>query len=53
MSMIPKSGHRFSDKIILKQKGAEKTRSRVKLKSMIAKSGHRFSDKIMIKEKVM
>ena len=36
-SMIPKSGHRFSDKILLKQ-------------GMIPKSGHRFSDKIMLKQ---
>jgi len=35
--MIPKSGYRFSDKIMLKQK------------SMIPKSGYRFSDKIMLK----
>ena len=34
--MIPKSGHRFSDKIMLKG-------------SMIPKSGHRFSEKIMLK----
>jgi hypothetical protein len=33
--MIPKSGHRFSDKIMLQNA------------SMIPKSGHRFSDKIM------
>jgi hypothetical protein len=33
--MIPKSGHRFSEKIMLGQR------------SMIPKSGHRFSDKIM------
>jgi len=33
--MIPKSGHRFSEKIMLK--------------SMIPKSGHRFSEKIMLK----
>jgi hypothetical protein len=36
--MIPKSGHRFSDKIMLKQE------------RMIPKSGHRFSDKIMLKK---
>jgi len=35
--MIPKSGHRFSDKIML-----------AKPFYMIAKSGHRFSDKIML-----
>ena len=40
MSMIPKSGNRFSDKIMLKQN------------SMIPKSGNRFSDKIMLKEKL-
>jgi hypothetical protein len=34
--MIPKSGHRFSEKIMLKRK------------SMIPKSGHRFSEKIML-----
>ena len=33
--MIPKSGHRFSDKIMLKEQ------------SMIPKSAKRFSDKIM------
>jgi hypothetical protein len=32
--MIPKSGYRFSDKIMLKE-------------GMIPKSGYRFSDKIM------
>jgi hypothetical protein len=32
--MIPKSGHRFSDKIISEPR-------------MIPKSGHRFSDKII------
>ena len=37
--MIPKSGNRFSGKIMLK------------LKSMIPKSGNRFSDKIMLKLK--
>jgi hypothetical protein len=37
--MIRKSGNRFSDKIMLKQK------------SMIRKSGNRFSDKIMLKQK--
>ena len=36
-SMIPKSGHRFSDKIMRE------------LKSMIPKSGNRFSDKIVLK----
>ncbi len=40
MSMIPKSGNRFSDKIMLKQN------------TMIPKSGNRFSDKIMLKEKL-
>jgi hypothetical protein len=34
--MIPKSGHRFSDKIMLQQS------------SMIPKSGYRFSGKIML-----
>jgi len=38
--MIPKSGNRFSDKIMLKQKA-----------SMIPKSGNRFSEKIMLKQK--
>jgi len=33
--MIPKSGHRFSEKIMRKPN------------SMMPKSGHRFSDKIM------
>jgi hypothetical protein len=37
--MIPKSGHRFSEKIML---GRE---------SMIPKVGHRFSEKIMLKRK--
>jgi hypothetical protein len=41
MRMIPKSGNRFSDKIMRN----EKTR-------MIPKSGNRFSDKIMLKEKM-
>jgi len=36
--MIPKSGVRFSEKIMLKE-------------CMIPKSGHRFSEKIMLKEK--
>ena len=36
--MIPKSGNRFSDKIMRK-------------KSMIPKSGNRFSDKIMLNER--
>jgi hypothetical protein len=40
--MIPKSGNRFSDKIMLKGK----------IQSMIPKSGNRFSDKIMLKEKI-
>jgi hypothetical protein len=35
--MIPKSGHRFSGKIMLR-------------KSMIPKSGHRFSGKIMLRQ---
>jgi DNA-binding winged helix-turn-helix (wHTH) protein len=35
--MIPKSGYRFSDQIMLKR-----------YKSMIPKSGYRFSDKIML-----
>jgi len=35
--MIPKSGHRFSEKIMPK-------------KGMIPKSGHRFSKKIMPKK---
>jgi DNA-binding winged helix-turn-helix (wHTH) protein len=35
--MIPKSGYRFSEKIMLKQT------------SMIPKSGYRFSEKIMLK----
>ncbi len=34
--MIPKSGYRFSEKIMLQQE------------SMIPKSGYRFSDKIML-----
>jgi hypothetical protein len=38
--MIRKSGYRFSEKIMLKQK-----------KSMIRKSGNRFSEKIMLKQK--
>ena len=35
--MIPKSGHRFSEKIMLQQ-------------SMIPKSGYRFSEKIMLQQ---
>ena len=38
--MIPKSGNRFSDTIMLKKE------------SMIPKSGNRFSDKIMLKQNV-
>jgi hypothetical protein len=38
--MVPKSGNRFSDKIML-----ERTMS------MVPKSGNRFSDKIMLKQK--
>jgi hypothetical protein len=38
--MIRKSGNRFSEEIMLKQK-----------KSMIRKSGNRFSEKIMFKRK--
>jgi hypothetical protein len=34
-SMIPKSGYRFSEKVMLK--------------SMIPKNGYRFSEKIMLK----
>jgi hypothetical protein len=37
--MIPKSGYRFSEKIMLQQK------------SMIPKSGYRFSEKIMLQQK--
>jgi hypothetical protein len=37
--MIPKSGNRFSDKIMLEAK------------SMIPKSGNRFSEKIMLNRK--
>jgi hypothetical protein len=36
--MIPKSGYRFSDQIMLK-------------KSMIPESGYRFSDQIMLKRR--
>jgi len=39
--MIPKSGYRFSDKIMRKQK------------RMIPKSGYRYSDKIMRKQKIV
>jgi hypothetical protein len=39
--MIPKSGNRFSDKIMRKQNIG-----------MIPKSGNRFSDKIMRKQKM-
>jgi DNA-binding winged helix-turn-helix (wHTH) protein len=35
--MIPKSGYRFSEKIMLQQ-------------SMIPKSGYRFSEKIMLQQ---
>jgi hypothetical protein len=38
-SMIPKSGNRFSEKIMLE------------LNSMIPKSGNRFSEKIMLESK--
>jgi len=41
--MIPKSGNRFSEKIVLKQKD--------KRQSMIPKSGNRFSEKTMLKQK--
>jgi len=37
--MIPKSGYRFSEKIMLKQN-----------ENMIPKSGYRFSEKIMLKQ---
>ncbi len=40
MSMIPKSGNRFSDKIMREQN------------SMIPKNGNRFSDKIMLQQKL-
>jgi DNA-binding winged helix-turn-helix (wHTH) protein len=40
-SMIPKSGYRFSEKIMLKEK----------IQSMIPKSGYRFSERVMLKEK--
>jgi len=39
--MIPKSGHRFSEKIMLQQNSR-----------MIPKSGHRFSEKIMLQQEV-
>jgi hypothetical protein len=39
--MIRKSGNRFSEKIMLKQK-----------KSMIRKSGNRLSEKIMLGQKI-
>jgi len=38
--MIPKSGHRFSDQIMIPIESI-----------MIPKSGHRFSDQIMIQKK--
>jgi hypothetical protein len=37
--MIPKSGHRFSEQIMLEQRG------------MIPKSGYRFSEQIMPQQK--
>jgi len=37
--MTPKSGNRFSEKIMLQQE------------SVIAKSGNRFSEKIMLQQK--
>jgi len=40
--MIPKSGNRFSEKIMLKRK----------IQSIIPKSGSRFSEKIMLKRKI-
>jgi hypothetical protein len=39
--MIPKSGNRFSEKIMLRKK------------SMIPKSGNRFSEKIMLRKKML
>jgi len=39
--MIPKSGNRISEKIMLPQK------------SMTPKSGNRFSEKIMLQQKVL
>jgi hypothetical protein len=41
--MIPKSGNRFSDKIMRKEN----------IVRMIPKSGNRFSDKIMRKQKIV
>jgi hypothetical protein len=38
--MIPKSGNRFSEKIMVKEED----------RTMIPKSGNRFSEKIMVKE---
>jgi len=38
--MIPKSGNRFSEEIMLKQRS----------ESMIPKSGNRFPEKIMLKQ---
>jgi len=38
--MIPKSGHRFSEEIMLQ-----------KQLDMIPKSGHRFSEEIMLQQK--
>jgi hypothetical protein len=40
--MIPKSGNRFSDKIMLHRE----------IKSMIPKSGNRFSEKIVLHRKI-
>jgi hypothetical protein len=40
--MIPKSGYRFSDEIMLK----------MKMQRMIPKSGYRLSDEIMLKRKI-
>ncbi|RWO55672.1 hypothetical protein [Mesorhizobium sp.] len=39
-AMIPKSGNRFSEKIMVKEED----------RAMIPKSGNRFSEKIMVKE---
>jgi len=59
MSMIPKSGHRFSEKIMREQnsmipKSGHRFSDKImrEQNSMIPKSGHRFSDKIMLQQKL-
>jgi hypothetical protein len=53
----PMGGHRFSERIMLKQsmirKSGHRFSEKIMLKqSMIRKSGHRFSEKIMLKQSI-